>query len=228
MTARLSVLRAGRLLPPGRFLVLIFVRGWVDPRASVRLEGLGKLKKCTSSGTRTGDLPACSIVPQPTTLPRAPFLLVVQTFITNGALETGLWPSSVGGMQLVKFSFLAFVSKYLMRLELQITISVKSTLNPVTNQGAECQMPFQFGIWDGRSNAKRLLQTRNYSYQVRLFTFHTFFFSMALQPLWALAAYFSFLIYSRAVGLLERVISSSQGLYLNTRQHKHRKMHTQH
>jgi hypothetical protein len=38
----------------------------------VRLEGLGKLKKSTSSGTRTDDLPACSIVPQPTTLPRAP------------------------------------------------------------------------------------------------------------------------------------------------------------
>jgi hypothetical protein len=51
---------------------------------------------------------------------------------------------------------------------------------------------------------------------------------MAPQPSWALAAfYFSFLIYeyTRAVGLLERVISSSQGLYLNTRQHKHRKTH---
>jgi hypothetical protein len=36
----------------------------------VRLEGLGKLEKSTSSGIRTGDLPACSIVPQPTTLPR--------------------------------------------------------------------------------------------------------------------------------------------------------------
>jgi hypothetical protein len=38
----------------------------------VRLEELGKLKKSTSSGIRTGDLPACSTVPQPTTLPRAP------------------------------------------------------------------------------------------------------------------------------------------------------------
>jgi hypothetical protein len=37
-----------------------------------RLEGLGKLKNSTSSGSRTGDLPAYSIVPQPTTLPRAP------------------------------------------------------------------------------------------------------------------------------------------------------------
>jgi hypothetical protein len=37
-----------------------------------RLEGFGKLKKSTSSGIRTGDLPVCSIVSQPTTLPRAP------------------------------------------------------------------------------------------------------------------------------------------------------------
>jgi hypothetical protein len=35
-------------------------------------EGLGKLKKISLIGTRTRDLPACSIVPQPTTLSRAP------------------------------------------------------------------------------------------------------------------------------------------------------------
>jgi hypothetical protein len=38
----------------------------------VLLEGLGKFKNSTSSGIRTGGLPASSIVPQPTTLPRAP------------------------------------------------------------------------------------------------------------------------------------------------------------
>jgi hypothetical protein len=36
-----------------------------EPRAIVQLEGLGKLKKSTSSGTQTSDLPACSIVLQP-------------------------------------------------------------------------------------------------------------------------------------------------------------------
>jgi hypothetical protein len=37
----------------------------------VRLEGLGQLKKKHLIGTRTRTF-ACSIVPQPTTLPRAP------------------------------------------------------------------------------------------------------------------------------------------------------------
>jgi hypothetical protein len=37
----------------------------------VRLEVLGKFKKINLIGIRNRDLPACSIVPQPTSLPRA-------------------------------------------------------------------------------------------------------------------------------------------------------------
>jgi hypothetical protein len=49
-------------------MVLISVRGWVEHNAIVRLEGLGHLKNpMTTSGLDA----ACSIVPQPTTLPRA-------------------------------------------------------------------------------------------------------------------------------------------------------------
>jgi hypothetical protein len=64
-----SALRAGRPLPPGRFLVVISVRGSVDPTAIVRLEELGELKIHLIEN-RAQDLPACSIVPQLTTLPR--------------------------------------------------------------------------------------------------------------------------------------------------------------
>jgi hypothetical protein len=65
MAVRLSALRAGRYLPPpppGRFLVLISVRGRVDPRATVRLEGSVQIKNpVTSSGIEPATLPLRSI-----------------------------------------------------------------------------------------------------------------------------------------------------------------------
>jgi hypothetical protein len=55
-----SLTRRGSPLPPGRFLVLISVRGWVDLRAIVRLEGLGQLKNPT---TTSGIEPASTNYP---------------------------------------------------------------------------------------------------------------------------------------------------------------------
>jgi hypothetical protein len=61
MAVNLSVLSAGRPLPPGRFLVLISLRGWVDPSAAGSIRAIKKFNDLI--GNQTCDIPACSIVP---------------------------------------------------------------------------------------------------------------------------------------------------------------------
>jgi hypothetical protein len=71
MAVWLSGLRACHALPAERFLLLISVRCWFNPRAIVRLKGLGKLNKFKDhAGNRTRYIPACSLMPLPTSLQR--------------------------------------------------------------------------------------------------------------------------------------------------------------
>jgi hypothetical protein len=75
------------LYHPGRFLVLMSVRGWVNPRAIAQLEAVGKWTNFNYRiSFRTRDIPACSIAFQPTTLPRAAYNMWVEDkikFIKN-------------------------------------------------------------------------------------------------------------------------------------------------
>jgi hypothetical protein len=74
-----------RFNPPGRFLALISVRNSVNLRDIVRLEGLGKLRELNCLiDNRILDLPAYSIVLQPTMRSEFPLNDSVQFIILRG------------------------------------------------------------------------------------------------------------------------------------------------
>jgi hypothetical protein len=80
MAVKLSALRAARPLPLGRFLVLISVRGRVDPQGHSAAGNITSIEKSNDIGCQARDLPACSIVPQPTMILRPPTFIICHKF----------------------------------------------------------------------------------------------------------------------------------------------------
>jgi hypothetical protein len=68
--------------PPHEEFWYSFLLEAVNPRNTLRLEGLGKLRKFDDLiRNRTNDLQACNTAPQPTTLPRATYVVLHGTII---------------------------------------------------------------------------------------------------------------------------------------------------
>jgi hypothetical protein len=77
-----------RFTPHEDILVLISVRDRVNPRVTERLEGSNKLKIFNDLiADLTRDLPAFSIVPQPTTLSRATLSIILLLLLLTTTYE---------------------------------------------------------------------------------------------------------------------------------------------
>jgi hypothetical protein len=85
MAVRLSDLRAGRAFPPRNLPGTHFCYRLSRPQGHSAAGRIRSIEKPNDLiGIRSCDLPACSIVPQPTTLPRAPSEdLYISKYISN-------------------------------------------------------------------------------------------------------------------------------------------------
>jgi hypothetical protein len=73
MAVKLSALCAGRPLPPRKIPGTHICQRLSRPQGHNAAGRIRSIEKSNDPiGNKTRDLPACSIVPQPTTLPRAP------------------------------------------------------------------------------------------------------------------------------------------------------------
>jgi hypothetical protein len=88
-----------------------------------------------------------------------------------------------------------------------------------------------YGLWNSFSKCSKVLWHRRLVYLLFTYSHMLFLFLLPLLlgsslPYWSTGLITQFIDCLEAVGLLGRVISSSQGLYPNTGQHKHRKRRT--
>jgi hypothetical protein len=97
------------------------------------------------------------------------------------------------------------------------SINVSTSKIRLKDRNLSCTLHFLFIYWSA-AQFQLYLKGWNAGFHLGL---AKSFFQMALSPCgpWLI---FGLLMYSQSVGLLGRVISSSQGLYLNTGQHNHR------